>query len=234
MSHPDWIDRLVLALLYRDVDGSRVGEIVTEIETYLADSGVDPWTEFGDPGEFAESLTGRTGPTQRTKIHFATFLVVSCIGWLALFGLFAAGHDGPIPVVFSYLVAGVLFTIGMVAFFLWLVESTGPVWEGKRRPQTLLQFTAFWVVEVVAVVTAIWLPQAVVFEMPANALWPIAIISFTYVVVESIRMRKKGRIKAPSGAPPEGEDAVRRWTGLESWRTGWQIGRDVFRGPGRD
>lgn len=42
MTHSDWIDRLVVALRHRGVDGERVGELVVEIEAYLRDSGATP------------------------------------------------------------------------------------------------------------------------------------------------------------------------------------------------
>lgn len=227
MNEVEWFDRLMLALRARDVSGQQVGEILTELQSYVADSGTDPWEEFGEPSEFADSLTDRSGPTRHTQIRFVIYLVVTCIGWAAVLGLFAAGDVDSVPLPLSMLVAGVVFTGGMTAFFSWLFVTTGPVLEGKQRPYPKLKVTLYWVIIVLAFVAAVSFPEGPILRVPGALLWLIAIAAWSYIVVETILIGRHGRLSVPEEASPHGEDLARRWTGIQGIKTGWRIGRNL-------
>lgn len=230
MSEVEWFDRLMLALRARDVTGRQVGETLTELQTYVADSGTDPWEEFGDPSDFADSLAGRSGQTRQTKVRFGIYVVVTNIGWLAVIGLFAVGDVGSVSVPLFMFLAGVIFTGGMTAFFLRLFVTTGPVLEGKQPPYPKLKVTLYWVIIVLACVAVVSLPERPILRIPGALLWLIAIAAWSYIVVETILIARHGRLKVPDQASPHGEDLVRRWTGIQGIKTGWRIGRRVHDG----
>ena len=227
MSEVEWFDRLMLALRARDVSGRQVGEILTELQTYVADSGTDPWEEFGDPFDFADSLAGRSGPTRQTMVRFGIYVVVTCIGWLAVIGLIALGDDGSVPVPLSVFVSSAIFIAGMTPFFVWLGVTAGPVLEGRQRPYPKLKMTLYWVIIALAVFSSVSLPERPIFDLPGSVLWPTAILAGSYLVVETILIGRHGRVTVPDQASPHGQDLVRRWTGIQGIKTGWRIGRSV-------
>ena len=67
-----WCEDLLLALRLRDVPGERIGAVLAEVRSHLADSGEDPVEAFGDPVAHAEALTagapGRPRPSRRRRL----------------------------------------------------------------------------------------------------------------------------------------------------------------------
>lgn len=49
---------LVMALRTREVPGTRIGEIVAEVESHVAETGEDPNLAFGPPQKYAEQFDG--------------------------------------------------------------------------------------------------------------------------------------------------------------------------------
>lgn len=79
---------LIVALRMRDVPGDRIGEIVAEVESHLADTGEDPVQAFGPAKEYAAGLTAEHGPR---RLGLLAGLVVGGLtaGWLLATGVFA-------------------------------------------------------------------------------------------------------------------------------------------------
>jgi len=78
--------RLILALRLKDVPGERIGEIVAEVESHVAETGEDPNDAFGSPREYAASLDAEHRPPPR----WFTAVSVTCsavAGWLLTQGL---------------------------------------------------------------------------------------------------------------------------------------------------
>lgn len=90
---------LILALRMRDVPGDRIGEIVAEVESHVADSGEDPCEAFGPPEQYAARFTGQ----DRARWGRADALVAlgSLVGGWALagglLGLVSGDPVGPFP-----------------------------------------------------------------------------------------------------------------------------------------
>lgn len=65
-------DDLIYALRLHDVPGPRIGEVVAEIESHLAETGDDPRDAFGDPKDYADrvagALDGREGTVKRQSL----------------------------------------------------------------------------------------------------------------------------------------------------------------------
>lgn len=52
-----WIDEMVVALRLREVDGRAIGDAVASVEAHLDESGERAQDAFGDPRDYARSLT---------------------------------------------------------------------------------------------------------------------------------------------------------------------------------
>ncbi|MGJ9420927.1 HAAS signaling domain-containing protein [Aeromicrobium sp. CF3.5] len=83
---------LILALRLKNVPGDRIGEIVAEVESHVADTGEHPTEAFGIPRDYAATLTTehRTGPWWFTTL---TVIWSFAAGWLVAQGLFAVLLD---------------------------------------------------------------------------------------------------------------------------------------------
>ncbi len=57
---------LILALRTRNVAPDRIGEIVAEVQSHVADTGEDPLTAFGPPREYATRIAPPTGRFRAT------------------------------------------------------------------------------------------------------------------------------------------------------------------------
>lgn len=90
MTDEMYVSRLTMALRLRDVPGPRIGDIVAEVETYVAESGESAQQAFGDPEAYAASCApgtrGGWGSLLTRKALF-TMVVAGVGGWLAATGL---------------------------------------------------------------------------------------------------------------------------------------------------
>jgi hypothetical protein len=90
---------LILALRVREVPGDRIGEIVAEVESHVADTGEDPMDAFGRPRDYAASLTSVHG-RRRPWLLLGLSLLGAASGWLlatGVFGLVSGATKGPLP-----------------------------------------------------------------------------------------------------------------------------------------
>jgi hypothetical protein len=72
--------QLMLALRSRHVPGDRIGEIVAEVESHVADTGEDPVEAFGPPRRYAEAVA----PAARGSrlVFLALTSSGAAVGWL--------------------------------------------------------------------------------------------------------------------------------------------------------
>lgn len=56
-----YLENLTIQLRLLDVPGNRIGQILAEVETHVADTGLDPVEAFGEPGEYAANFVTVTG-----------------------------------------------------------------------------------------------------------------------------------------------------------------------------
>lgn len=111
MTPPDsYQQRLILALRLKDVPGDRIGEIVAEVESHVAETGEDPTEAFGTPRHYAASLTDEHRPA---PWWWTTISIISSAGagWLVAQGVLSlllgetfAGRSGWIWVVLGLVV----------------------------------------------------------------------------------------------------------------------------------
>jgi hypothetical protein len=56
-----WSDDLLLALRLRDVPGARIGEVLAEVQSHVAETGEDPRQAFGEADRYAERVAEALG-----------------------------------------------------------------------------------------------------------------------------------------------------------------------------
>lgn len=98
--------QLLVALRLRDVAGPRIAEVLAEVESHVAETGEDPRTAFGAPGDYARALVTELHPERAAgvrgwlaDVHAVEVLIAALAfsgAWLAAEGLFglAAGDPG--------------------------------------------------------------------------------------------------------------------------------------------
>lgn len=87
--HPKWRDTLIFQLRMDDVPGDRIGDILLEVESHLAESGELPQEAFGDPKAYA---TSRVTDADRAPDTMGILIIIA----LSFFGsmLYVMGAMG--------------------------------------------------------------------------------------------------------------------------------------------
>jgi hypothetical protein len=94
-SQPDqaWSDELILALRLRDVPGARIGEVLAEVQSHVAETGEESRAAFGDPKAYAAEVAGALGLPRsgiRALLGSLTAVDVALTVVLGLAGYFLA------------------------------------------------------------------------------------------------------------------------------------------------
>ena len=90
-AHEAYRSDLLFALRMREVPAPRIGEVLAEVSSHVAETGEDPREAFGDPREYAEQIAVAVDATPRG----AAWGVLRAIGWHSLLGgLLAGGVSG--------------------------------------------------------------------------------------------------------------------------------------------
>ena len=72
-----WCDDLLLRLRMRDVPGARIGEVLAEVQSHVAETGEHPREAFGAPKEYADQVADALGaprPGWRAAVRGLTWL----------------------------------------------------------------------------------------------------------------------------------------------------------------
>ena len=69
-----YLENLTIQLRLLEVPGDRIGQILAEVETHVADTGLDPVDAFGEPGEYVATCVAQA-PASRER------------GWLSELGI---------------------------------------------------------------------------------------------------------------------------------------------------
>ncbi|MGY1826789.1 MULTISPECIES: HAAS signaling domain-containing protein [unclassified Blastococcus] len=56
-----WCDDLLLRLRLRDVPGTRIGEVLAEVQSHVAETGEHPREAFGSPKQYADEVAAALG-----------------------------------------------------------------------------------------------------------------------------------------------------------------------------
>lgn len=77
-----YFEQFALAMVTSGADAARVGALVAELDSHLAETGADPVDELGPAGELASSMLASTGPRRLTS-----FVVLQGVAGASLFAV---------------------------------------------------------------------------------------------------------------------------------------------------
>lgn len=123
-------DDLLLALRLRDVPGTRIGEVLAEVQSHVAETGEDPRQAFGDPERYADEVAEALGLGAPASIwrqlrslsgwHIAVTGVLGIASFLLADSLWAlgAGDDTALGVPAGLMALGAV--VVLVACVAWI------------------------------------------------------------------------------------------------------------------
>lgn len=115
----NWRQALLLELRMRDIPGTRIGEIMAEVDSHCADSGEDPRDAFGDPLAYARSFEVPQSDRWRQIVRSAVQTITGVSGILGLLEGTTALIDGePAVISAGNIAAAAMAACAIVALLL--------------------------------------------------------------------------------------------------------------------
>lgn len=145
---------LLVALRLREVPGGRIGDILAEVESHVADTGEDPYEAFGAPRQYADRVAPARTPAVRRGM-FGQAVLGAAAGWLlaqAAFSLVAG--ETTLYGLPSWVVLGVGVALGAVMVVLVRRHSAtivDPRTGRQLAPSSARRTAAFLLVMTLAV-----------------------------------------------------------------------------------
>lgn len=81
---PTWRDKAILELRMKGVPGEEIGEILTEVETHLQESGESPEDAFGDPVAYARDRMESVNMVTKDGANMITGAIGGALGGFVL------------------------------------------------------------------------------------------------------------------------------------------------------
>jgi hypothetical protein len=130
-----YTEQLIYELRLRDVSGYVIGDAVAQVESHIADTDEDLVAAFGTPADFAATFRG---PRHRMRFWLRVvvcWLIGFALGSLVLRGVFALIHGEGNAWGLDPIIAVVVGSLGIVAFFvtitgLWMDQ----VKNSRKKP----------------------------------------------------------------------------------------------------
>ena len=125
MTTAKYTQDLLSALRLRDVPSDRIGEVLAEVESHVAETGESPYDAFGTPQEYAAAVSPKIDPW--SPALWAQAAVGGLTGWALAVSVMSliSGDDAPFG-----LPAGLLLVValGLGGLMVWAVHRhTGAV-----------------------------------------------------------------------------------------------------------
>lgn len=193
-----WRDELVLALRLRDATGARIGDVLAEVDEFCTDSGLDAPTAFGDPTEYAASLTDASGSTRgvredlRDDLRAAGRVVVGFVGLVVVLAAVGSGPD--LVVTAGWLLGVPLMLVGAALTLVTL---------GQRRGVRSLLVVALTFAAVVTLGLVLDAPLATVPDWLALTVGGALLVGDAVVRTVRARRRTLADVVTPPGEDPE-------------------------------
>lgn len=118
---PSWRDKATLELRTKNVPGDQIGDILTEVETHLDETGESPEDAFGEPGAYVSERLDGVGMAPASGSGWIANAIGGAISGLLLgYGAWQFGAGDPvlgnIPAWIGLLlgVAGLAFVFGRI------------------------------------------------------------------------------------------------------------------------
>lgn len=150
-----YVRDLTMWLQLRDVDGARIGQIVAEVESHVAESGEPPATAFGPAKAYAAQFGDKRDRWKLSPRTVATTLAAGAGGWFLADGFvhLLTGEDRYGFPAWAVMLAGAAVLLGT---FL-LVPDNAVVDPRRGRPrQTRLVLLAGVTVMLLVLLGLIW------------------------------------------------------------------------------
>jgi hypothetical protein len=106
-----YLDNLLLQLRLREVPGDRIGQILAEVQTHVADTGLDPVDAFGEPGEYAATYAAAAGSAPARR---------GFRGWIRTLGVAVVGAFAGVAVSFGAMELAGSVDITLRLLGIWL------------------------------------------------------------------------------------------------------------------
>ena len=208
-----WRDSFVLELRLRNVTGSRIGDMLAQVDAHGADSGEEPEQAFGDPVDYAAhvaeevppaDLIADVSPRRVGQIAITMLLGVQTL----LAGVAGLGHGGPAVFSVGSLVGILLGTAGVILLF----RFASVLLSQRHR---VLGFVALWLIWGAMIAPQIiWKSSALEFAAWLSMAAAVVLLVATWVLVrgdqtEAVVNPLTGR---DSIQPPRWVGLVKRWS----------------------
>jgi len=184
-----YLDNLLLQLRLRDVPGDRIGQILAEVETHVADTELDPVDAFGEPGEYAATYAGAASASrERCWLSEPGIAGVGATAGFAAFeGVFhlASSVDLTVRLLGTWLATA---AVGLVVVHVLLArlasETTGSAKKRTFTSQDMVLWALLWVAAVaVLVLVPLLLPTGpTLASVPGWVLFVAALLAFSALV----------------------------------------------------
>lgn len=117
---------LLLQLHYREVPGSRIGDVLAEVDSHVAETGDDPNETFGPPRQYAATIAPRRPSDRRRQLRiFMEVLAGGVAGWLLAVAVInlVQGHQTTYSLpTWSILTAGLVVSGFVITATRWSRE----------------------------------------------------------------------------------------------------------------
>jgi len=113
-----YTEQLIYELRLRDVSGYVIGDAVAHVEEHIADTGEDPVEAFGTPAVYAATFGGSTRRMRLWPRVVVSWLIGFVLGSFVLTGVFALIHGEGNAWGLDPIIAVVVGSLGIVAFFV--------------------------------------------------------------------------------------------------------------------
>jgi hypothetical protein len=198
-----WRHELLLALRLRDVDGARIGDVLAEVEEFCTDSGMDAPTAFGDPHEYAASLTsasGSTPPRVRDDLRAVGRVLAGFVGLMVVLAVVV--EDGPDLVVTAGWLLGSVLVLGATVLVVRTMSATLATsgWRGAVAPAVVVALTLAAVVTLGLLLDA---PVVTVPDVVALAVGIALLVGDAVVGTVRALRRPTADLVTPPGADPD-------------------------------
>lgn len=188
----EYLRRLRAELHARGVPSGRLGEVLAEVDTHVADTGEDPASAFGPPEKYAARIAEETGATPEASTSAARRLLTGVPATagtlLAVEGVVGLVRDRAAPVTLAVLLAALLLPALSQLAGLSVRRSTGLGCATALGAVVLTQ--------VVQIVVLVRFRQPVLADLPA---WVAVVAGFATGLVLIVVSRPAQRL--PGLAP---------------------------------
>ncbi|RRO12804.1 hypothetical protein EIL87_24270 [Saccharopolyspora rhizosphaerae] len=197
-------DDLLIALRMHEVSGERVGEVLAEVESHVAETGEDPVEAFGEPRDYARRVAAQLDRSTGKRPAWEVVLGSLVAAVLAFFGStflvrgLAAGEEG---VIFT-----VRDVVAQPLVLLLVVAGTALVFRAFTALAHAKSFAGGAVVAFVALIAsqtacALYLDDVTpVITVPSGVVLVLGVVLLVVLAAVLGGAVRRGRVRYPAKA----------------------------------